>query len=56
MCENITNGEELSKALEKFRKQYPAITSADMQTFILGWQAAEKIFYKNKILKSWKNK
>ena len=28
------------RALEAFRKQYPSITSADMQSFLLGYQAA----------------
>jgi len=28
-----------SKALKKFKKKYPMISSSDMQTFILGWQA-----------------
>lgn len=32
--------EDLQKALTDFRKQYPNITSADLQTFILGWKAA----------------
>ena len=45
MSEKNINDMELSKALQKFRKKYPTITSADMQTFILGWQAAER-FYK----------
>ena len=31
---------ELSKALYDFKKKYPSITSADLQTFIIGWQAA----------------
>ena len=27
-------------AVEQFRRQYPGVGSADLQTFILGWQAA----------------
>lgn len=34
--------ERLAKAVEKFRKQYPTTTSADLQSFSLGFQAAEK--------------
>jgi hypothetical protein len=45
MSDTHINDRELLKALQEFRNKYPAITSADMQTFILGWQAAEK-FYK----------
>jgi hypothetical protein len=30
---------EANEALENFRKQYPSITSADMQTFILGYKS-----------------
>jgi len=47
MSEKTTNDNTLSKALEEFRKKYPSITSADMQTFILGWQAAEKYIINN---------
>ncbi len=36
------NEKELAKALENFRKQYPNTTSADLQTFILGWRAGKK--------------
>ncbi|MDD4157683.1 MAG: hypothetical protein PHY08_14050 [Candidatus Cloacimonetes bacterium] len=35
--------EKLSaKALSEFQKQYPSVTSTDLQTFVLGWLAAEK--------------
>jgi hypothetical protein len=42
MIEKIKRKKELTKALQDFRKHYPSITSADIQTFILGWEAAEK--------------
>lgn len=32
----------LSEALHEFQNTYPSVTSADLQTFILGWNAAEK--------------
>ena len=33
----------LSKDIQNFRKQYPIITSGDVQSFIMGWVAhAEK--------------
>jgi hypothetical protein len=37
----LTNSQqkELYKDLQKFRKQYPGVTSGDIQTFILGWIA-----------------
>ena len=38
----MTNEEKLSKALEDFKTKHPSITSADLQTFILGWQEAVK--------------
>ena len=38
----MTNEEKLSKALQDFKTKYPNITSADLQTFILGWQEAVK--------------
>lgn len=31
----------LTEALQEFRKRYPNVTSADIQTFILGWTAHE---------------
>ncbi|MBU0846970.1 hypothetical protein KKH23_07235 [Patescibacteria group bacterium] len=31
---------ELAKALQVFQRQYPEINSGDLQTFILGWNAA----------------
>jgi hypothetical protein len=31
-------------ALNVFRTTYPSITSADLQTFVLGMQAMEKIY------------
>jgi len=37
-----TNEEKLSKALQDFKTKYPSITSADLQTFVLGWQEAVK--------------
>lgn len=33
---------DLSKALNEFKKQNPNIDSGDIQTFIIGWQAAVK--------------
>jgi len=38
----MTNEEKLSKALQDFKTKYPSITSADLQTFIIGWQEAVK--------------
>jgi hypothetical protein len=32
------------EALEDFRKQYPNATSGDLQAFVLGMQAMEKIY------------
>ncbi len=32
-----------SKCLEDFKKQYPQITSGDLQTFVLGFEAARKM-------------
>ena len=39
---------ELNQALKDFKKQFPYITSADMQTFILGWKARDKYIDKVK--------
>ena len=36
------NEEKLSKALQDFKTKYPSVTSADLQTFIIGWQEAVK--------------
>lgn len=36
----MTNEEKLSKALRDFKTKYPSVTSADLQTFIIGWQEA----------------
>ena len=38
----MTNEEKLSKALQDFKTKYPSVTSADLQTFIIGWQEAVK--------------
>ena len=38
----MTNEEKLSKALQGFKTKYPSVTSADLQTFIIGWQEAVK--------------
>jgi hypothetical protein len=38
----MTNDDKLIIALQDFKKKYPSITSADMQTFIIGWQEAIK--------------
>jgi hypothetical protein len=38
----MANEEKLSKALEDFKTKYPSVTSADLQTFIIGWKEAEK--------------
>jgi hypothetical protein len=35
------NKTELNDALREFQKKYPSVTSGDLQTFILGWQAAQ---------------
>ena len=35
---------KLKAALAKFKKLYPNITSADLQTFILGYQSAKESF------------
>jgi hypothetical protein len=40
----MANVNKLSIALLEFREKYPNITSADLQSFILGWQAAEKSY------------
>ncbi len=42
-------------ALDKFKKEYPDITSADLQTFIIGWGEAVKE-YKSDIINSWDRK
>ena len=39
---DMTNEEKLSKALQDFKTKYPSVTSADLQTFIIGWQEAVK--------------
>ena len=31
--------EQISKDLLEFRNKYPAVTSADLQTFVIGWNA-----------------
>lgn len=41
----MTNDGKLSKALKDFRKKYPSVTSADLQTFIIGWQEAVKNYF-----------
>lgn len=38
----MSRDQELQKALTEFKAQYPTVTSADLQTFILGWKAAVK--------------
>ena len=38
----MTNEEKLLIALQDFKTKYPDITSADLQTFIIGWNAAIK--------------
>jgi hypothetical protein len=35
------NKTELNDALREFQKKYPSVTSGDLQTFILGWHAAQ---------------
>lgn len=32
---------KLTEALNAFKKQYPNVTSSDIQAFIIGWQANE---------------
>ena len=39
----MTNLKRCAIALKAFQKQYPSVTYVDLQTFILGWQAAEQI-------------
>jgi hypothetical protein len=34
--------DNLINALNQFKSDYPSITSGDLQSFILGWQSAEK--------------
>ena len=46
----MTNKEELSKALLDFKAKYPSITSADLQTFVLGWEAASMHRLENKTM------
>ena len=41
---------KLTEALNIFRKQYPSITSADLQTFILGWEACQKMIIENQLI------
>ncbi len=41
---------DLLIALTNFQKQYPSITSADLQTFILGWKACTDSIKKKNIL------
>ena len=36
---DMTSKEKLSKALLAFKTKYPSVTSADLQTFVLGWEA-----------------
>lgn len=38
----MNNLKACSIALKEFKKKYPSVTSADLQTFILGYQAAEE--------------
>ena len=38
----MTNEEKLLKALQDFKTKYPNTTSADLQSFIIGWQEAVK--------------
>jgi len=33
---------KLNDAVTAFKKKYPMVTSADLQTFILGWQANDE--------------
>lgn len=41
--ENKDNSKLLLKALEDFKSTYPMSTSADLQTFIIGWNQAVKV-------------
>ncbi len=36
----MKTAEQLRIALREFQKQYPSVTSGDLQTFTLGWQTA----------------
>ena len=40
----MKNSKELTKALNKFKKQYPMVTIGDLQTFIIAWNEAVKVF------------
>jgi len=46
----MTEKEKLQKALESFRKQYPMTTSADLQTFVMGWNARIECCEKSNIV------
>jgi hypothetical protein len=37
MILSTSEQEKLNKDLQKFRKQYPNLTSGDIQSFIMGW-------------------
>lgn len=41
----MSNEEKLSKALNEFRRRYPNVTSADLQTFVIGWTEAVKSYF-----------
>lgn len=43
----MTNEQKLANALFDFRKTYPSITSADLQTFIISWREAQKDIKQN---------
>jgi len=49
----LNTEQTLAKALKEFKNKYLNVTSADLQTFILGWQACES---SNLIIKKIKNK
>jgi len=43
MALSKANTQRCNEALKAFQKQYPSITSADIQTFILGFTAATEM-------------
>jgi len=46
---------KLAAALTEFREKYPDVTSADLQTFILGWKAAKKVLSNPELLEALKS-
>ena len=38
----LKKNKKLKKALDEFKNRYRSVTSADFQTFILGWKARDR--------------